>query len=146
VRDILWGASEVNAHPDKNHPRRAEILNLYEDTTYLAKGIIANDDEIVRPLKLQRSAKSLKCVNESKPDDEGVSAQGRERLRGLKEKGRHHGAIGRAPLPSLSSPSGALRECAHNSRSIFESGNKVASDIHRRGNFIVDTREGESWD
>jgi hypothetical protein len=80
VRDILWGASEVNAHTDEDDPRRAEILNLYEDTTHLAKDIISNDDEIVGPLKSQRGAEPLKRVNEPEAHDERVSAQRRERL------------------------------------------------------------------
>jgi hypothetical protein len=77
---IVWGTRKINAHTDENDPSSAEVLNLYEDTTYLAKRIIANNHEIVRPLKLQRSAESLKCVNEPEPDNEGVSAQGRQRL------------------------------------------------------------------
>jgi hypothetical protein len=80
VRNIVWGTSEVNAHTDKDHPHRAEILNLYQDTTHLAEDIISNDDEIVGPLELQRSATLLKSVDEPEANDEGVSAQRRERL------------------------------------------------------------------
>jgi hypothetical protein len=77
---IVWGAREVNAHTDENDPSGAEVLNLYEDAPYLAKRFIANNHEIVRPFKLQTSAKPLKGVNEPEANDEGVSAQGRQRL------------------------------------------------------------------
>jgi hypothetical protein len=93
VRDILWGAGEINADTYEDDTCSAEILHFDKDTTHFPQGIIAHNDEIVWPLKLKARAESLEGVNESETNYEGVAAQRRERLRGLKEEGRHHGAI-----------------------------------------------------
>jgi hypothetical protein len=94
VRDILWGASEIDADTYEDDPRSSEILHFDKDTTHFPQGIIAHNDEIVWPLKLKARAESLKGVNESETNNERVATERRERLRGLKEEGRHHGTIG----------------------------------------------------
>jgi hypothetical protein len=94
MRNILWSSGEINADTYEDDPRSSEILHFDKDTTHFPQGIIAHNDEIVWPLKLKARAESLEGVNESETNNERVATERRERLRGLKEESRHHGAIG----------------------------------------------------